>query len=207
MTKNPYPYPGQEKSENLKYAMTRIEKFCELNKLRTPKVVNKYLNSYGLYIWGKDDIYVNIERAKNPIGSPGFSWSYTGYKADLTVSGILAHECGHYIDSYFNWPSKKMNLFVGKETNVSSYEPNAKEKFAESMKLFILNPDLLKTGRPMRYKFLTEVVNLKPEINDPWEVVLQNAHPKLISAAKSWILKGKNFVYSKDRFLYNKKMS
>lgn len=199
MIKNYYPYPGQEKSENLKYATIRIEKFCQLNKIPIPKIINKDLNSYGLYIWGKDNIYVNIRRAKTPIRTPGFSWSYTGYKADLTIAGVLAHECGHYIDDYFNRASKKIKPFIGKETNVSSYEPNAEEKFAESMKLFILNPDLLKTGRPMRYKFLTEVVNLKPEISDPWEIVLQNAHPKLISAAKTWILKDKKLIHSKDR--------
>lgn len=187
MIQNEYPYPGQEKSENLKYAIMRIEKFCRLNKIPIPKIVYKYLNSYGEYIWGKDSIYINLKRAKTPIRTPGFSWSYTGYKSDLTVAGVLAHECGHYVDFYFNYASNKMKHFIKTEASVSSYEPNVRETFAESMKLFILNPDLLKIGRPLRYKFLTEVVKLKPAIEDSWEVVLQNAHPKLISAAESWI--------------------
>ena len=186
-----YPGPGQNKIENSEYGKQLIVQFCQLNNLRAPEfVVNDKLPYFGHYVHNTTKIVANIKRAKSPIKTPGFSWSYTGYKADLTAAGVWAHEFGHYVDFYLlKHISKKMKGAVKGESKVSSYEPNAAECFAESMKLFVLNPDLLKQGRPKRYKFLTETCGLRPVITDKWEIVLGNAHEKLISAAGNWINK------------------
>jgi len=70
---------------------------------------------------------------------------------------------------------------------VSSYEPNPSEAFAEAMKLFILNPDLLRAGRPLRYRFVTEVLSFRPVHDLSWREVLRHAHPKFFTAADQWI--------------------
>jgi hypothetical protein len=186
-----YPTPGQNKSENSEYAKNLIIRFCEINGLQFPEFsVNDKLPYFGHYVHNSKKIVICLKKAKSPIKTPGFSWSYTGYKADLTAAGIWAHEFGHYVDFYLlNQISKKMKNAIKGESKVSSYEPNAAECFAESMKLFVLNPDLLKQGRPKRYKFLTETCGLRPVITDKWNVVLGNAHEKLISAAANWINK------------------
>jgi hypothetical protein len=183
-----YPYPGQNKSENSNYAKSLIQQFCTVNNIPVPKfVVNNRTDCFGFYRRGTNTITVNEKLCKTPVKTPGFTWSYTGYKADLTVAGVWAHEFGHYVDNVLQQISSKMN--VKGESNVSSYEPNNSERFAESMKLFILNPDLLKQGRPKRYEFLTKICGLKPVINDVWEIVLGNAHEKLITATRNWVKK------------------
>src|SRR5690606_20140853 len=42
-------------------------------------------------------IFVNLKKSRVPTKAPGFQWSYTGYKADVTAPGVLAHELGHYV--------------------------------------------------------------------------------------------------------------
>lgn len=181
-----YPYPYQQKDENFEYGLKICKKFFEVNNLQFPKVkIKNTLSCYGQTIYNSETVYVNLKRARSPVGNPGFSWSFTGYKADLTPSGILAHECGHIVDSLTNFKLHKQQL--NGEPKVTSYEPNKYERSAEMIKVFILNPDLLKIGRPQRYKLLTEVLKLKPVINDNWESVLENAHEKLRKAAQTWI--------------------
>lgn len=183
------PYPKQNKEENFLWGMYALDGFCKLNKIPLPKIIkNHNLKSYGVYVSGQSSITINPKKTRTPVDKPGFAWSFTGYKADLTIAGVMAHETGHYVDYHLNWISDNLN--VKKEPKVSSYEPNKKEVFAEMMKLFILNPDLLKQGRPLRWKFLTENLGFQPFITDKWENILKNANPKIISAAKNWIKLG-----------------
>jgi hypothetical protein len=185
------PYPSQPKSQNLEWGIYNIIEFCNINNITPPKIKDSKDNScYGYYIFGKDSIYINLKLCRVPVKKPGFSWSYTGYKADLTPAGVCAHEFGHYLDSFMKYPSKS---FTGNgEPSVSSYEPNKSESFAEMIKLFILNPDLLRVGRPKRWEFLTKRLGLKPVNIKPWREILGNADPKLIAAAQSWILRNKS---------------
>jgi len=142
-------------------------------------------------------LFVNLKRSRPPVKNPGFQWSYTGFKADLTAPGILAHEMGHHVHRAIldKIDAKHGRIMLQcirgiakRETAVSGYEPNAYEIFAEAMRLFILNPKLLEEGRPLRYWFLRGL-GLKPITDVPWREVLRNAHPRLISAAESWIRK------------------
>lgn len=121
--------------------------------------------------------------------TPGFAWSFPGYKADMTQIGVLAHEFGHAVHfALMDRPLwKKFQEMTCGESVVTSYEPNEHEKFAEAFKLFITNPDLLKTGRPQRFKFFTEVLKLVPNHCEPWKNILGGAHPKLQNAAANWI--------------------
>jgi hypothetical protein len=185
-----YPYPGQDKNTNFEYGYAKIINFCDANNIKIPRIKSTNQHVYGYYSWSSKCIHINISRCRTPVKTPGYSWSYTGYKADLTVAGVIAHETGHYVDNELKLPSRSMRKYIKGEKEVSSYEPNLSEVFAESMKLMILNPDLLRVGRPKRYKFITETCGLQPAIFDDWQTVLQNAHPKLVNAAKKWILAG-----------------
>jgi len=181
-----WPFPGQSKSDNFVYVSELITRFCTINGIPLPTIKNgNRTDCYGYYTRGSSRIVINEKLCKTPVKTPGYSWSYTGYKADLTIAGVCAHEFGHYVDDVLNRISTKMN--VKGEANVSSYEPNNSERFAESMKLFLLNPDMLRIGRPKRYEFLTRICGLRPVINDTWEDVLCNAHDKLKNAARNWM--------------------
>jgi hypothetical protein len=182
-----YPYPNQSKVENLAYGKSIVEAFCDFNEIKVPAFVeDNKLNANGMYYWGKHRLLYNIKRCRTPINVPGFAWSYTGYKSDMTVAGVLAHEFGHYIDDIHKNPSKRIKKAIGTESCVTSYEPNLYEIFAEAFRVFVLNPNLLQIGRPRRYNYFIEL-GLKPVVLDDWEYVLGNAHPKIISAAKSWL--------------------
>lgn len=145
----------------------------------------------GWYWFGT--LFVNLKKSRVPVKNPGFSWSFTGFKADLTAPGVLAHETGHHTHFWLNTkhsPEELLRLIRAvraEEPAVSGYEPNNYEVFAEAMRLFILNPTLLQAGRPKRYQLLTHVLGLRPLHSTPWRQVLQFAHPRLIAAAESWI--------------------
>lgn len=178
-----YPTPGHNKQSNYEYGISIINEFAKENTIGVPKIiVDNNLKYYGLF---RKHIYINMKKAKTPVKTPGFSWSYTGYKADLTPAGIIAHEFGHFLEmiafNHTNMPNTKI------EARVSSYEPNEAESWAEAMKLFILNPDLLKQGRPIRYNIISQ--HFTPVITDAWQIVLGNAHEKIIDAAQNWIKK------------------
>lgn len=179
-----YPYPNQSKLDNLEYGLETIKRFLYQNKILKPTILINYkLLSKGVFIYDQfknHKIEINLKKCKSPVVTPGFSWSFTGYKSDVTPSGVLAHEIGHYIDYLSNWSHNK-NLPSNKK--ITSYEPNKLESFAETMRLFILNPDLLKTKWIERYNYIIQL-GFKPSITDSWQEVLINAHEKIINQCK-----------------------
>ena len=168
-----------------------VTELNEKNKI-TPVRIRKVTSgrNYGWYDHG--DIYINLPKTRPPTSVPGFSWTYPGYKADLTAYGVIAHENGHhvYASIYGRIDKKKWREILASEPKVTSYEPNMSEAFAESMKVFSTNPDLLSNGRPLRYLFLTGELGLEPVITEDWRNVLSEAHEKFIFAAEAWIRKG-----------------
>lgn len=124
------------------------------------------------------------------IGLAGMAWSFPAYKIDRSPSGVLAHEYGHAVDWFMCYPSSKRQWRSDKiiSERVSSYEPNSSERFAESMRLFITNPDLLRRACPHRFEFLTER-GLVPPSKLSWEETLVRfgAPDRQIRAAQNWI--------------------
>ena len=180
-------YPSYKSSKNdlRLYGEKTVTLFLKHNDIKRPPLyIKDDLKSFGLFL--NKTVYINLKKTRVCVKVPGFSWSHTGYKADLTYPGVLAHEIGHYVDSIkrcsynITWRN-----IIKKESAVSSYEPNPSEAFAEAMKLYILNPNLLKIGRPLRYKFMNDM-NIQPLHDISWKIILQNAHPKLITAANNW---------------------
>lgn len=139
----------------------------------------------GLYYAGH--VFVNIPRTAVPVARPSMrNWSWPGWKTDRTAVGVVAHEVGHHVEhelqSLGHITSTKHGIawraiISQHKKQVSGYEPVASEAWAESMRLFILNPDLLRKALPWRYDFICSV-GLKPLpslLKKGWKKVLNNA--------------------------------
>ncbi len=187
-------------------ALVIVKQFLDLNNIAHPSSFNvfnsfprmgKLKTDYGFYEFRDRSININLKKSRTPVKNPGFQWSFTGSTADLTAPGILCHEVGHHIhsengDRYYKNSGyvHKFFVHVQNEASVSGYEPNLYEAFAETMRLFILNPDLLKLGRPLRFGYFVDELKLQPLHEIPWKEILINAHPRLVSAVENWIIKG-----------------
>lgn len=139
---------------------------------------------------GPGDIYVAVDVATRPQQERGRVWTFPGHKTDRSVAGITAHEMGHHVWFHKIRRPKRhdlrniwIDLVVKTEKKITSYEPTYEEAFAEAARLFILNPDLLKNGRPRRYAFFTGDLKLTPLHDLPWADVLQNAPDHIFEAA------------------------
>ena len=133
-------------------------------------------------------VYVNVAKSTYPPRVKGRVWSYPGHKSDRTAAGILAHEVGHLLhhrhNALGNSSSWKLDwvAVVDKTYPITSYEPTYGEALAESFRVFLLNPDLLRRGCRPRFDFLTRVFGIKPIHNAPYLEVLRNA-PDFIRAS------------------------
>jgi hypothetical protein len=176
-------------------AKAHAEAFLDLNGIERPRSFElaSLGKLHGMYKNGS--VFVDLKRSRVPTKTPGFQWSYTGYKSDLTAPGILAHEIGHHVHFRLGVEPiiRAMRGITKIEANVTSYEPNASEAFAEAAKLLVLNPDLLRRGRPKRWGYMTNALGLKPLHDARWQDVLKNAHPRFFAAAEAWIAKGRNW--------------
>lgn len=126
-------------------------------------------------------------RVKTPNGS---FWQAPGFAEDFTPYGTFCHEVGHHAD-YTLHPKaySAQNGFedvVLHEEDVSRIEHSVTEAFAEAIRLFIANPNLLREGRPERFEYLTKM-GLKQLHDTPWRVVLSKAGKRVLSAAEKWI--------------------
>ena len=179
---------GMKKTDLFELAKERVFTFVQFNpQIPVPTiVVADKLPSYGQAC--QKTIWINVKKCAVATKTPGFKWSYPGYKADLTPIGVLTHELGHVAHNHIKCDYKKHVMAIRKkEANVSSYEPNIWETVAEATKLFINNPMLLKEGRPFRYEFLINQLGFKPLHELDWRIVLGEAHPKFIEATQRWI--------------------
>lgn len=132
-------------------------------------------------------LYVNVRAATTPPQVRNRIWSYPGHKTDRTCAGILAHEFGHYLDQCLDHPSRssEWRTLLGARHRITSYEPVPAEALAETLRVFALNPDLLRNGRRERYDFVRRL-GLVPLHSTPWETVLLNAPPFIFTAAQKF---------------------
>ena len=170
-------------------AQNIIKQFCELNEIDIPKI--KFLEKThkeatygcGFYYYGSNTINIIPDKCARPATNPVRSWSFPHYFVDRTVLGVICHEFGHYVHSYLGRPR------IGKlGLKITSYEPNMDERFAETMKVFLTNPDLLKHYNPERYNYLTVKLKLKPICNSDWKSQLElygSVNEKYIKACEN----------------------
>lgn len=164
------------------------EAWLEHNGLRFPAwTVDPTLEHRGQY--EPERVRINLDNCLHPVGVPGYSWSFPGYKADNTPIGVLAHETGHHAHYLLGYPPVPAYWYRGKP--VSGYEPNFAESFAETIKLLITNPNLLREGRRDRFEHL-EDLGLRALHDAPWRRILEarSAHPRIIQAAENWVSRG-----------------
>jgi hypothetical protein len=147
----------------------------------------------GFYHNGR--VYVNVPVTAAPaFVQSGMRWSLPGYKVDRTACGVVAHETGHYVEHKLQQLGRLQPAVHGAQwrdvvnsggKQVSGYEPVPSEAWAESMRLFILNPELLRAGIPARYEFIC-TLGLRPLKRGTWQHVLGGNKP-YIEAATRWI--------------------
>lgn len=165
-----------------------VTRFCQVNNLVVPQLIELtsedqlyYLGTCGFY--RRNKIHVMTSKCARP-GRGGMAWSWPGYVIDRTPYGVYAHELGHHCDvllgeglgirsgKYWSDFSTKLMNQSG-EPKLTNYCPNPSEWFAEMMRLFITNSDLLRCARPKTYKLLTDY--LTPVVTQPWRKVLASA--------------------------------
>lgn len=160
-----------------------IHEFCLINDLLIPDVIvipsKQWKISSTCAYYRNSAIVICLEKCSS-IGTGGTSWSYPGYVVDRTPYGVLAHELGHHIDMFY---STVKNKYMGNnstnvrnasgEPKLTNYCPNDGEWFAEMMRLFITNPNLLSILRPKTFNIIRQ--RLVPEITESWQDVLENA--------------------------------
>lgn len=193
-------------SNVLSYGIHLIELFNTKNKITTPKKFKVKIDTAdtngcaGWYFY-EDDVYsifINPEECGginelliNDLGD----CSFRGYVEDASVPSILIHEYCHYLcnvvyldfreDYKKQFPTQR--FFMSKYVNKSDIE----EEIVEAMRLYILNPYLLKLinldiykfmkGRiknifPSSIKFMYSVykdypVEVKKELEKKWNIV------------------------------------
>lgn len=161
------------------------EAFLNRNRLRLPAwQIDPTLEHRGLYT--PDLVRVNLSNCLLPVGTPGYSWSFPGYKADNTPVGVVAHETGHHVHYLMGMSGVPAGWY---REPVSGYEPNWAEMVAETFKLMITNPDLLRQACPERWGTVTLAWGLKPVHDLEWRRVLEDrgAHPRITAAAENWV--------------------
>lgn len=167
------------KDELAEKSVKHIQDFLKKNGLPVPEFVmheypdakNKFQKT-GHYSRKEGKVYLNAANTRNPVMKPGgMQWSYPGYKVDKTPLGVLAHEIGHHIDHTKQFDT---DSFPYKGEKVTGYEPTVHEAIAESLRLFMLNPDLLRTIAPKRYQYFIDN-GLKPTVRGSWKDVLHGA--------------------------------
>ncbi len=172
----------------LRQGWEEVQHFCSKNNLSTPslRLNDPYIPKLHCCAYYRPSyVAIDIARCSRPTQDNWRSWSFPGYKADRTPAGVVCHELGHHL-----WYVLKLRNSLKewkeaiKETRaVSGYEPNIEESFAETTRLFVLNPDFLRKGWAYRYWFLRE--RLQPVHQEDWFTVLQNAPSKVLKATKN----------------------
>lgn len=169
-------YKDKTKKQLVEIGVEHVKRFMNLNRVPFPTF---YLfpdsNPYGycgLCDFKRRAIKIHVPDVANVSFNPspgGRQWSYPGYKIDRTGIGVVAHEAGHWVDSYF-----RIHKNFPKGERITGYEPNVYEAVAESMRLFILNPCLLYLIAPKRCEHILNC-GVKPLVDDDWDTVLQYA--------------------------------
>jgi hypothetical protein len=195
------------KTELLEEGLLQIMEFAKVNSLPAPtvnmvdeEVADDISFRCGCYIVSSNQILICIKRCANIGTGTGFSQSSPASKIDRTPFGVLAHEMGHHVHSLFLTSkyfkdkhlmasSLKHTFMNTKKEKISGYEPNYRESFAESMRLFISNPDLLKRACPIRYGFIYDQLQLKPLYNELWEnmLVKRGTSLKIRRKVTNWV--------------------
>lgn len=195
-------YSNESKSILVENGLKLVHEFCILNNIKNPiiKITTiKSMRACGTYN-GK---LIKVDLSK--CAKPSQLYSYPNLHSNRTPQGVITHEFGHYLADVLGISGRTL-LKYRKEINekpISSYAPNSSEWFAEIIKLYLTNPDLLKLGRPKTYNWLYEDLKLKPINRGSYLEVLKefdnNISERLINKAKKFA----NIKVVEDKDLIN----
>jgi len=161
-----------------KHGCERAVIFCYANNLPPPLAfINRKLKKDTCFYDPKTTkVTVDVSATATPVLKPHhMCWSWPAFKTDRTAVGVPCHETGHHIQFHLMkeriW-DRRWNTLYANTPKITSYEPVASEAFAETMRLYILNPQLLAMYSPLRYAFIKDNLGLSAiEERDPYEVV------------------------------------
>lgn len=165
---------------------------CMANRWYVPRFKdNPRLRSTGLYTTNL--VQVNVRETAWLVNNPTVRrQSRPGWKTDRTATGVVLHELGHHIwfchadeEQWAAWRAViRSGVRWAYKERVSGYEPCVEEAFAETFRLWALNPTLLKAACPARYKALTQVFKARHPNPLPWRRVI----PKTFhDRAAAWV--------------------
>lgn len=172
-----------------------LEAFCATNGVPMPRIIRKRLGGprCGMTCMGHDGtsaVVIDMRCCDDPGGR-----CFPAAPDDSTVVGVLAHEFGHVV---LNWLEHKgdkhlqrrVMTVAEREESVSDYgRGSAHEQFAEAFRLAVLNPDLLRTGRPLRWTLLQSLGLMFPEPL-PWRDVIARAPRQAVLMTEEWVRNG-----------------
>lgn len=150
------------KEELVDIAIKEMEMFCKHHGLIIPDVVfvekdhRTAPSKFGVCAYYRKNIITIELKACARIGLGGREWSFPHYRIDRTPYGVIAHELGHHVDlsSLTNDQRKEFEEAIIGSNKITNYEPNIRESFAETFRLYFTNPNLLEVWSPSRYKFM-----------------------------------------------------
>jgi hypothetical protein len=178
-------YPG--KRELFESGRLLTHGFCAVNDLPAPAICEADTKDwpFGVCAYYRRDMVTIAVNKCATIGYAGMQWSYPGHSVDRTPYGVLQHELGHHVDVI---NSTKRGRYYGdfsvhmraacEEKPLTSYCPDDAEWFAEMFRLFVTNPDLLQSLRPITYAHLRE--RFTPVFHDSWRERLGGAPDRTI---------------------------
>ena len=141
----------RNKIKELNRAKRVIKKFCIINKIPIVIIrIKNDLDGLGCYPNGSRNIYINLE-----LTTITSSRNNPAMIRENTITGTIIHEFAHYIHITTRRRILNNHFKKLKEPLINYWETDVEEDIAESIRLFILNPFLLKEGRPKRYNILS----------------------------------------------------
>lgn len=174
---------------------TMVHDFCIKNKLDPPlldfqaRLPQKTMGQYSRST-KSDQLYsptIKVDTRKCRFDDN--SWSYPGYLIDSTILGTTAHELGHHVCHLRGWDDIRRRWYsvimsAMDEPAVGVYATTQPiEDFAEAMRIFIINPSLLKVLAPKRADFIIGELHIIPIERRAWEEILEES-PKHIQEVR-----------------------
>ena len=165
-------------------AKALVVRFCQLNGYEVPKL--KISKRDGRSGYRMEGLYKNGGNVVevfpgNTIFDNDVSARYN--VIDDTIYGTILHEVGHYIhEHYLNWEEIPMG-----ERSVSNYEPNNREVFAETFRLYLSNPHLLSIWNPTRYNWMKSHFQKVKKTN--WKATFNGVNPACVRKLEAAIAK------------------
>lgn len=178
-------------------ALGLSQSFFDMNSIPFPRIVHRRLgSSYGLTCLGRDGtscVTIDVTGCAHARDAT----SFPGAPEDRSAAGVLAHECGHAVLNWLEHSAPHRRFRQEIDATAAAEAPitdqatrSAHELFAETFRLTVLDPDLLRVGRPMHWALLRSSGLVVP-VRATWDVVLSRAPHDVIDLTRCWIGAGR----------------